>query len=59
MQEFMSYLPDFGEALLVTLGISLAAAMLGLVLGFGLNALRLALPLFTGFYRLDIWLILG
>lgn len=59
MQEFTSYLPDFGEALLVTLGISLAAAMLGLVLGFGLNALRLALPLFSGFYRLYIWLIRG
>lgn len=59
MQEFMSYLPDFGEALLVTLGISLVAAMLGLGLGFGLNALRLALPLFFGFYRLYIWLIRG
>ncbi|HEY0290180.1 MAG TPA: amino acid ABC transporter permease [Pseudomonas sp.] len=59
MQELMSYLPDFGEALLVTLGISLAAALLGLVLGFGLNALRLALPFFSGFYRLYIWLIRG
>ncbi len=59
MQEFVSYLPDFGEALLVTLGISLAAAILGLILGFGLNALRLALPFFSGFYRLYIWLIRG
>ncbi|WP_213938057.1 amino acid ABC transporter permease [Pseudomonas sp. dw_612] len=59
MQELMTYLPDFGEALLVTLGLSLTAALFGLVLGFWLNALRLAVPLFSGFYRLYIWLIRG
>jgi His/Glu/Gln/Arg/opine family amino acid ABC transporter permease subunit len=59
MQELWSYLPDFGTALLVTLGVSLAAAVAGLLLGFGLNALRMALPGFALVYRLYIWLIRG
>ena len=59
MHEVLTYLPDFGEALLVTLGISLAAAAAGLVLGFGLNALRLALPMLAGIYGLYVWLIRG
>ena len=59
MQAFLSYLPDFTDALLVTLGISLAAAWAGLVLGFGLNALRLAVPGFAAIYRFYVWLIRG
>lgn len=59
MHELLSYLPEFANALLVTLGISLAAAWAGLVLGFGLNALRLALPGFGVIYRLYVWLIRG
>jgi His/Glu/Gln/Arg/opine family amino acid ABC transporter permease subunit len=59
MHELLSYLPEFANALLVTLGISLAAAWVGLVLGFGLNALRLALPGFGVIYRLYVWLIRG
>lgn len=59
MDELLSYLPQFGEAMLVTLGISLAAAAIGLVLGFMLNALRLAVPAFNPLYQLYIWLIRG
>ncbi|WDY59630.1 amino acid ABC transporter permease [Pseudomonas sp. PSKL.D1] len=59
MQEIISYLPDFANALLVTLGISLAAAWLGLVLGFTLNALRIATPAFAAIYRVYVWLIRG
>ncbi|RAU44580.1 MULTISPECIES: amino acid ABC transporter permease [unclassified Pseudomonas] len=59
MHELMSYLPDFGTALLVTLGISLAAAGAGLVLGFAFNALRLALPGFAALYRAYVWLVRG
>lgn len=59
MNELLSYLPDFADALLVTLGISIAAAVIGLVLGFGLNALRLALPGFVLIYRIYVWLIRG
>ncbi|AOE83211.1 amino acid ABC transporter permease [Pseudomonas sp. TCU-HL1] len=59
MHEILIHLPDFGTALLVTLGVSLAAALLGLLLGFSLNALRLALPAFAGPYRTYIWLIRG
>lgn len=55
----MNYLPDFGQALLVTLGISFAGAAFGLLLGFVLNALRLAVPSFIGLYRLYVWLVRG
>ena len=55
----MNYLPDFGQALLVTLGISFAGAAFGLLLGFVLNALRLAVPGFIGLYRLYVWLVRG
>lgn len=55
----MSYLPDFAQALLVTLGISLAGATFGLLLGFALNAMRLAVPASVGLYRLYVWLVRG
>ncbi|WP_343351744.1 amino acid ABC transporter permease [Pseudomonas sediminis] len=55
----MNYLPDFGQALLVTLGISFAGAAFGLLLGFVLNAPRLAVPGFIGLYRLYVWLVRG
>lgn len=55
----MNYLPDFGQALLVTMGISFAGAAFGLLLGFVLNALRLAVPGFIGLYRLYVWLVRG
>ena len=59
MPELLSYLPDFGTALLVTLGISLSAALIGLIIGFGLNALRIAVPGFVTVYRGYVWLIRG
>ncbi|MFK3794895.1 amino acid ABC transporter permease [Pseudomonas sp. NPDC088444] len=59
MHELLSYLPDFANALLVTLGISLAAAFAGLILGFTLNALRLAVPGFSAVYGVYVWLIRG
>lgn len=59
MPELLSYLPDFGTALLVTLGISLSAALIGLIIGFGLNALRIAVPGFVTVYRGYVWLIHG
>ncbi|AVO53086.1 amino acid ABC transporter permease [Ectopseudomonas mendocina] len=59
MENWMNYLPDFGQALLVTLGISFAGAAFGLLLGFVLNALRLAVPGFIGLYRLYVWLVRG
>ncbi|MGE6689907.1 amino acid ABC transporter permease [Stutzerimonas stutzeri] len=55
----MNHLPDFGRALLVTLGISFSGAALGLLLGFTLNALRLAVPGFIAVYRLYVWLVRG
>lgn len=59
MHEFLSYLPDFANALLVTLGVSLAAAITGLILGFALNALRLSVPGFAAVYGVYVWLIRG
>lgn len=59
MNELLSVLPDFATALLVTLGISLAAAVIGLLVGFGLNALRLIAPGFVLIYRVYVWLIRG
>lgn len=59
MTPWLMYLPDFGRALTVTLGVSLIAAFLGLVLGFTLNALRVALPAFAAIYRLYVWLVRG
>ncbi|MDE1194223.1 MAG: amino acid ABC transporter permease [Pseudomonas sp.] len=59
MQELMSYLPEFANALLVTLGVSLAAAVIGLTLGFALNAARIAIPGFALIYSLYVWLIRG
>ena len=45
MNDFLTYLPDFAHALWTTLYISLAAAAMGALVGFGLNSLRLWLPL--------------
>jgi His/Glu/Gln/Arg/opine family amino acid ABC transporter permease subunit len=59
MKELIGYLPDFLDGLLVTLGISLAAAVAGLVLGFALNAARMAVPGFSALYRVYVWLIRG
>jgi len=59
MENWMNHLPDFGHALLVTLGISFSGAALGLLLGFTLNALRLAVPGFIAVYRLYVWLVRG
>jgi len=59
MNALITYLPDFGRALLVTLYVSCIAALLGAALGFALNALRLSVPLLLWPYRLYIWLIRG
>lgn len=59
MHDLITYLPDFANALLVTLGISLTAALIGMALGFGLNAVRIAVPGFAPVYGLYVWLIRG
>lgn len=58
--ETMELLWRYVNAILVTLGVSLLAAFIGMVIGFTLNALRicyarqLSIP-----YRLLVWLIRG
>jgi His/Glu/Gln/Arg/opine family amino acid ABC transporter permease subunit len=59
MDELIGYLPDFLDGMLVTLGISVAAAIAGLILGFALNAARISVPGFTAIYAIYVWLIRG
>ncbi|PVZ19731.1 MULTISPECIES: amino acid ABC transporter permease [unclassified Pseudomonas] len=59
MTPWMSYLPEFGQALLMTLGVSLSAALAGLCLGFVLNALCLVSPALRWPYRAYVWLVRG
>jgi polar amino acid transport system permease protein len=60
MNAFLSMVPRFADAMLVTLEVSLLAAFLGMIGGFALNALRmrfskaLAIP-----YRTYVWLVRG
>lgn len=60
MNAFLSLIPRFAAATLVTLELSLLAALLGMIAGFMLNALRirftkaLTLP-----YKIYVWLVRG
>lgn len=59
MEELLTYLPDFVHALWVTVQISLLAALMGAILGFTVNGLRVAYAPLTHLYRVYIWLIRG
>lgn len=59
MHSVLTSLPLFAHALWLTLLLSLSAAILGGILGFVLNILRLTFPLFIWPYRLYIWLTRG
>jgi polar amino acid transport system permease protein len=60
MNSFLSLVPRFAAAMLVTLEVSLLAACLGALGGFTLNALRLRCPRAVGGpYRVFVWLIRG
>ena len=60
MNSFLSLIPRFADAILVTLEVSVVAAFIGALGGFVLNALRLRFPQRLGApYRIFIWLIRG
>jgi His/Glu/Gln/Arg/opine family amino acid ABC transporter permease subunit len=60
MNSFLSLIPRFAEAILVTLEVSLLAAFIGALGGFVLNALRLRFPRWlAGSYRVYVWLVRG
>jgi len=58
--EHSELLWRYAEAMLVTLGVSLLAALMGMVMGLVLNVLRLCFPRQLNLpYRLLVWLIRG
>lgn len=60
MNSLVSLGPRFATAMLVTLEVSLLAALLGMTGGFLLNALRLRFPRGLAFpYRVYVWLVRG
>lgn len=60
MNAFISLVPRFAAAMIVTLEVSLLAAFLGLIGAFVLNALRLRFPrALAGPYRVYVWLVRG
>ena len=60
IDAFLTLAPRFGAALWVTLGISVAAAFAGVVLGFVLNVLRMTFPALLKWpYRLYVWIVRG
>jgi polar amino acid transport system permease protein len=60
MNAFFSLAPRFAEAMLVTLEVSLLAALLGMLGGFALNALRMRFSkALTVPYKTYVWLIRG
>jgi polar amino acid transport system permease protein len=60
MNGFLSLIPRFADAILVTLEVSVLAALIGALAGFALNALRLGFPqLLSTPYRLYVWLVRG
>lgn len=59
MHEWLTDLPDFALALWVTLYVSLAAALLGLLSGCVLHGARVALPCLVPAYRLHVWVVRG
>ena len=60
MNSFLSLIPRFADAILVTLEVSLLAAFIGALGGFVLNALRLRFPRWLATpYRGYVWLVRG
>lgn len=60
MHNFISLIPRFIEAMGTTLEVSVLAALIGIVAGFGLNAMRLALGRpFALVYGAFVWLVRG
>jgi polar amino acid transport system permease protein len=60
MNALLQLAPRFGVAMLVTLEVSVVAALLGLVGGFALHTLRIAFPRALAYpYRFYIWLVRG
>jgi polar amino acid transport system permease protein len=60
MNTVLTLAPRFASAMLVTLEVSLLAALLGAIAGFALNALRLRFKrVLAWLYRLYVWLIRG
>lgn len=56
----LDILPDFATATLVTLGISLASALLGILLGFAMHTLYLFFPVvWSPVYQVYIWVFRG
>ncbi|WP_321814733.1 MULTISPECIES: amino acid ABC transporter permease [unclassified Paraburkholderia] len=60
MNAFLELLPRFFDAMLVTLEVSLLAALLGMIGGFVLNTLRMRFPKALGVpYTTYVWLVRG
>ena len=60
MDAFTTLIPRFAAAMLVTLEVSLLAAMLGMAGGFVLNLLRLRFPGALAWpYRAYVWIVRG
>ncbi|MFH8136359.1 amino acid ABC transporter permease [Pantoea osteomyelitidis] len=59
MNDFLLYIPDFGHALVVTLGISLCAALSGALIGFAAQAMSRMNALLYGLWRTYVWLVRG
>jgi polar amino acid transport system permease protein len=60
MDNLLALVPRFADAMLVTLEVSLIAAVLGMAGGFALNALRLRyVRVLAAPYGLFVWLVRG
>ncbi|WP_438390670.1 amino acid ABC transporter permease [Caballeronia sp. DA-9] len=60
MNSFLALTPRFADAILVTLEVSLLAALIGALGGFALNALRIRYARWLGLpYRVYVWLVRG
>lgn len=60
MNDVLSLIPRYLAAMLVTLEVSVLAALLGMIGGFALNALRLRFERALRYpYRLYVWLVRG
>lgn len=60
MNDFLALIPRYAAAMLVTLEVSVLAALLGVIGGFVLNTLRLRFERVLRYpYRLYVWLVRG
>ena len=60
MNSFLALIPRFADAIVVTLEVSVLAAVVGASGGFMLNALRLTFPKWLSApYRVYVWLVRG